>query len=87
MLSIITEKKEFRMKKLLGIALALIFLGGIASAAVRGVLLSISPNPAIIGNSVTLKCDATGSWQKNRISNAQVTLWNASGQRLVIQQP
>jgi PKD repeat protein len=45
--------------------------------------LSSSPNPVIIGNNVSLKCEATGTWKRDRITKAQVTIWNASGQRLV----
>jgi PKD repeat protein len=75
--------KENSMKKFFGVVVGILLITGIASAADQGVILSVSPDPVIIGNNVTLKCEATGTWKRDRITKAQVTIWNASGQRLV----
>jgi PKD repeat protein len=73
------------MKQMFKIALVIFILTGSAFAADRGVNLSVSPDPAIVGNKVSLTCEATGTWKRDRITKAQVTIWNASGQRLVYQ--
>ncbi|MDA8402700.1 MAG: PKD domain-containing protein [Desulfobacteraceae bacterium] len=71
------------MKKILFVSAAILLLAAMAFAADRGMTLSDFPDPAVIGQKVTMTCLATGDWRYNRITSAKITIWNASGTRLV----
>jgi len=71
------------MKKAFFVLSALALLGADVQAADRGINMSVDPAPALLGNSAKFTCAGTGSWDRDRVSSAYVSIWDASDQRLI----
>jgi hypothetical protein len=72
------------MKKAVFATAALALLAGSAEAAPRALNMSVSPTPAILGNTARFTCTATGDWSSS-LRTAQIWLYDATDTRLVNQ--
>ena len=62
--------------------MAIFLSAAVARAGDRAIMMSTNPQPGVVGTPVRLICTATGDW-RDRITSGRLTLWNASGSRLL----
>jgi len=72
------------MKKIIFILAGIFLISSLAFAEEedRGLMLTSSPAPAIIGREVVISCQATGEWRSHRIRSARISIWNADGNQV-----
>ncbi|OGW26433.1 MAG: hypothetical protein A2X56_12430 [Nitrospirae bacterium GWC2_57_13] len=63
--------------------MAFAFLAVSAHAGDRSIIMSVNPEPALLGSTVRFICTGTGDWEHDRITSGKMTLWNASSVRLL----
>lgn len=81
--------KRFLFRRLLTGALVLASVIAFSSTAYanRSIIVKANPDPALIGKKVNLICIATGNWDRDKITTASMSLWNASGVRVYSNTP